>query len=79
MNLHLNKKNCYIYFLNKFICETNKFINEFIKNKEYYLSKLSRILEFINSCDKSLKNICCGYCLKYYKFNRIKLHKCKYK
>jgi hypothetical protein len=43
------------------------------------LNKLSRILEFINSCDKSLKNICCGYCLKYYKFNRIKLHKCKYK
>ena len=59
-------------FLNKFICETNKFINEF------YLAKLSRILEFIKSCDLNLDKICCGYCLKCYRFNKIKLHKCKY-
>ena len=52
--------------------------NEFIKNKEYYLAKLSRILEFIKSCDLNLDNICCGYCLKCYKFSKIKLHKCKY-
>ncbi len=52
--------------------------NEFIKNKEYYLAKLSRILEFIKSCDINLDKICCGYCLKCYKFSKIKLHKCKY-
>ena len=52
--------------------------NEFIKNKEYYLAKLSRILEFIKSCDIKLDKICCGYCLKCYRFNKIKLHKCKY-
>jgi len=84
-NTSLPNKIFYDYFImvkNKSIDTCIKNImknNEFIKNKEYYLSKLSRILEFINSCDKSLKNICCGYCLKYYKFNRIKLHKCKYK
>ena len=65
-------------FLNKFICETNKFINEFIKNKEFYLARLSRILEFIKSCDIKLDKIYCGYCLKCYRFNKIKLHKCKY-
>ncbi len=59
-------------FLNKFICETNKFINEF------YLARLSRILEFIKSCDLNLDKICCGYCLKCYRFNKIKMHKCKY-
>ncbi len=52
--------------------------DEFIKNKEYYLTKLNRILKFINSCDKSLEYICCGYCLKCYNFNKIKQHKCKY-
>jgi prophage antirepressor-like protein len=52
--------------------------DEFIKNKEFYLAKLSRILEFIKSCEKSLDKICCGYCLKCYRFNKIKLHKCKY-
>ena len=59
--------------------------DEFIKNKELQLccnlAKLSRILEFIKSCDKSLNKICCGYCLKCYRFNKIiqnKIHKCKY-
>jgi prophage antirepressor-like protein len=51
---------------------------EFIKNKEHYLAKLSRILEFINFCDSKLDKICCGYCLKCYRFQKIKLHKCKY-
>jgi prophage antirepressor-like protein len=51
---------------------------EFIKNKEYYLAKLSRILEFIKLCDIKLDKICCGYCLKCYRFNKIKLHKCKF-
>lgn len=54
--------------------------NEFIKNKEFYLAKLSRILEFMKSCEKSLNEICCGYCLKCYKFDKIiqSIHKCKY-
>jgi hypothetical protein len=51
---------------------------EFIKNKEFYLARLSRILEFIKSCDLNLDKIYCGYCLKCYRFNKIKLHKCKY-
>jgi len=75
-------------FYNYFIMVKNKSIdtciknimknNEFIKNKEYYLAKLSRILEFIKSCELKLDKICCGYCLKCYKFSKIKLHKCKY-
>jgi prophage antirepressor-like protein len=75
-------------FYNYFIMVKNKHIdscmknimknNEFIKNKEFYLAKLSRILEFIKSCEKSLDKIYCGYCLKCYIFNKIKLHKCKY-
>jgi prophage antirepressor-like protein len=52
--------------------------NEFIKNKEFYLARLSRILEFIKSYDLNLDKICCGYCLKCYRFNKIKMHKCKY-
>jgi prophage antirepressor-like protein len=71
----------YVMVKNKKIdnCVKNIMKNEeFIKNKEYYLAKLSRILQFINSCDKSLDKICCGYCLKCYRFNKIKQHKCKY-
>ncbi len=52
--------------------------DEFIKNKEYYKSSLISILKFIISCDKRIIDICCGYCLKCYSFNKIKLHKCKY-
>ena len=51
---------------------------EFIKNKEYYKTSFNKILKFIKSCDISLNKICCGYCLKCYSFNKIKLHKCKY-
>jgi len=60
-------------------CVKNIMTNEeFIKNKEYYKTSLNKILKFIKSCDKSLNKICCGYCLKCYNFNKIKLHKCKY-
>jgi prophage antirepressor-like protein len=51
---------------------------EFIKNKEYYKTSLNKIIKFIKSCDKSLNGMCCGYCLKCYGFDKIKLHKCKY-
>ena len=27
---------------------------------------------------KNLNNMCCGYCLKCFNFNKVKLHKCKY-
>lgn len=84
-NTSLPNKIFYDYFImlkNKNIdgCIKNIMKNEeFIKNKEYYLTKLSRILEFIKSCEKSIKNIWCGYCLKCYNLIRIKLHKCKNK
>ena len=83
-NTGLPNKIYYNYFImvkNKLIDSCMKNImknNEFIKNKEFYLAKLSRILEFIKSCDLKLDKICCGYCLKCYKFSKIKLHKCKY-
>lgn len=51
---------------------------EFIKNKEYYKTTFNKILKFIKLCDKRLNKICCGYCLKYFNFDKIKLHKCKY-
>ena len=51
---------------------------EFIKNKEYYKTSINKIIKFIKSCDKSLNKICCGYCLKCFYFDKIKLHKCKY-
>jgi hypothetical protein len=51
---------------------------EFIKNKEYYVTNISGIIKIINNCDKRIKNICCGYCLKCKKINNITTHKCKY-
>ena len=51
---------------------------EFIKNKEYYKTSLNNTLAFIKYCDDSLNEICCGYCLKCYNFDKIKIHKCKY-
>ena len=51
---------------------------ELIKNKEFYKSRLSSIINFIIKCDSRIKTICCGYCLKCYTLNKIKLHKCKY-
>jgi prophage antirepressor-like protein/predicted GIY-YIG superfamily endonuclease len=52
--------------------------DEFIKNKEYYKTSFNQIIKFIIECDEKLNKICCGYCLKCYNFNNIKLHKCKY-
>ena len=51
---------------------------EFIKNKEYYMTSLNKILQFITRCDARLNTICCGYCLKCYNFDKIKIHKCKF-
>ncbi len=51
---------------------------EFIRNKEYYKTSLNKILKFITECDDKLDTICCGYCLKSYNFDKIKIHKCKY-
>ena len=51
---------------------------EFIKNKEQYKTTFNQILKFIKGCDSSLNKMCCGYCLKCYNFDNIKLHKCKY-
>jgi hypothetical protein len=51
---------------------------EFIKNKEYYMTTLNKILRFIKTCDKSLDTICCGYCLQCYNFDKIKSHQCKF-
>ena len=64
-NTGLPNKIYYNYFImvkNKHIDTCMKKImknKEFIKNKEFYLAKLSRILEFIKSCEKSLDKICC--------------------
>ncbi len=52
---------------------------EFIKNKEYYMSNLNDIIEFIKKCDNKLKKMSCGYCMKTYSFNNIKEHICKWK
>ena len=52
--------------------------DEFIRNKEYYKTSLAKILKFIIECDERLDTICCGYCLKCYSFDKIKIHKCKY-
>jgi prophage antirepressor-like protein len=51
---------------------------EFIKNKEQYKTTFNQIIKFIKECDSSLNKIYCGYCLKCYNFDNIKLHKCKY-
>ena len=52
--------------------------DEFIKNKEYYMTTLNKILRFISKCDTTLNKINCGYCLELYDFDIIKDHKCKY-
>jgi len=53
--------------------------NEFVKNKEYYKISFTNIIKFIQSCDKSIKKINCGYCLKKYNIFKIKKHSCKLK
>ena len=52
--------------------------NTNLKNKEYYMTTLNKILHFISKCDISLNTINCGYCLKLYDFDKIKEHICKY-
>ena len=54
---------------------------EFIKNKEYYMSNMNEIIDFIKKCDDRLKKISCGYCHKLYPLNYkiINKHKCKWK
>ncbi len=60
-------------------CIKNVFKNkEFIKNKEYYVTNLKEIINVINKCDKRIKTICCGYCLKCNKLDNIIVHKCKH-
>ena len=51
---------------------------EYIKNKEFYKTTLNYALKFIKKCSSNINNISCGYCLKRYKFDTIKEHKCKY-
>lgn len=78
----------YKILFNYYVLVNNKEINtciknimkndEFIKNKEYYKISLNKILEFISECDNRLDTICCGYCLKCYNFDKIRIHKCKY-
>ena len=51
---------------------------EFIKNKEYYVSNIKDIINVIINCDKRIKYICCGYCLKCKKLNNIINHRCKF-
>jgi prophage antirepressor-like protein len=51
---------------------------EFIKNKEYYVSNIKQIIKIINSCDKRITELCCGYCMKCKKIKDIIQHKCKF-
>uniref|UniRef100_A0A6C0E079 Bro-N domain-containing protein n=1 Tax=viral metagenome TaxID=1070528 RepID=A0A6C0E079_9ZZZZ len=51
---------------------------EYIKNKEFYKTTFNSALKFIKKCSSNINNISCGYCLKRYKFDTIKEHKCKY-
>ena len=73
--------NYYVMVKNKEIDNCIKSImknEEFIKNKEYYMTTLNKILKFISKCDKTLNKINCGYCLELCDFDIIKNHKCKY-
>jgi prophage antirepressor-like protein len=73
--------NYYLMVKNKEIDNCIKTImknEEFIKNKEYYMTTLNKILRFISKCDTTLNKINCGYCLELYDFDIIKDHKCKY-
>ena len=73
--------NYYLMVKNKEIDNCIKSImknEEFIKNKEYYMTTLTKILRFISKCDKTLNKINCGYCLELCDYDIIKNHKCKY-
>ena len=86
-NTSLPNKILYDYFIlveNKEIDNCIKKIlrdKEFIKNKEYYMSNMNEIINFIKKCDNRLKKISCGYCNKLYLLNHniISKHKCKWK
>jgi prophage antirepressor-like protein len=61
-------------------CIKNKMRDkEFIKNKEYYVTNLKQIINFLQQCNDDINKICCGYCLKSCSLNIIITHKCKYK
>jgi len=83
-NTALPNKILYNYYVIVTDHETDKCIKkimkneEFIKNKEYYVTTLNKILKFIKLCDTKLTKICCGLCLKCYNFEKIKVHKCKF-
>ena len=49
---------------------------EYIKNKEFYKASLISIFNFINKCNKGIKNVCCGYCQKNMPFAVASKHKC---
>jgi prophage antirepressor-like protein len=51
---------------------------EYIKNKEFYVTKLSDIITTLNKCDNRIKYLTCGYCLKSKKLTDMILHKCKF-
>ena len=53
--------------------------SQYIKNKEYYNISLTKIINFIKSCDSNINTICCGYCNKCFIYNKIPTHNCKYK
>ena len=54
---------------------------EHIKNKEFYKSSLTSIINFIKECHNLLKIINCGFCHKKIKLDhmKIKQHNCKLK
>jgi hypothetical protein len=73
--------NYYLLIDNKDIdkCIKNKMkSDEFIKNKEYYMTTLTKILTFINLCDKRISEIYCGYCMNSFNFYNVKNNKCSY-
>lgn len=51
---------------------------EFIKNKEYYVTNVKDMIKIINNCNKKIKTISCGYCLKSKNIKNIAKHRCKY-
>lgn len=51
---------------------------EYIKNKEFYVTNIKNIVKILNICNKKIKKLSCGYCLKSKSLNDIIKHKCKY-
>jgi len=48
---------------------------EWIKNKEYYKTSLTQIINFIKNCSSNITSIICGKCLKKFNLDIIKEHK----